>query len=134
MENPVDTMDTIRTLTVKDADKVTQLYFEEFVPDEPWFSSLGIFDANSILSKMTKNQWKKDVIQKAIKSGHSFGAFDEEENLLGIMLGKVLTKETAEKYVIVVHCFLAILIFKHGKLNLITECLLLNGFSGYLNP
>ena len=40
---------------------------------------------------------KKEVVIDPIKSGHSFGAFDENENLMGIKLGKIVTKENFQK-------------------------------------
>ena len=51
------------------------------------------------MGKSFDKEIKKELVVNPIKSGHSFGVFDEEGNLLGIKLGKILTKENVQKLV-----------------------------------
>ena len=51
------------------------------------------------MGKSFDKEIKKELVVDPIKSGHSFGVFDEEGNLLGLKLGKILTKENVQKLV-----------------------------------
>ena len=84
-------------LTLEHLDIVYQFVVEEFAPDEPVFSTFGILQGTNFLSRMFNQEYKKEIVIDPIKSGHSFGAFDEEEHLIGIKLGKILTKENFQR-------------------------------------
>ena len=51
----------------------------------------------SLWNQLTFKETKKEVVIDPIKSGHSFGAFDENKNLMGIKLGKIITRENFQK-------------------------------------
>ena len=84
-------------LTLEHLDIVHQFVVEEFAPDEPIFSRFGILQGTNFLSKMFNEEYKKELVIDPIESGHSFGAFDEKENLIGIKLGKIITKENMKR-------------------------------------
>jgi len=84
-------------LTFEDVEKVYKYMVEEFVPDEPVMSSFEILQNIDCLSNTLNKDWKKELVVKPIESGHSFGAFNDEGDLLGIKLGNVLTKESIER-------------------------------------
>ena len=93
-----DTKPEIIKLTLEHADKVEQYIFEEFMPDEPTMGSFSdLFDGNGIIQGWMRKMVRKDMIEKAINSGISFGTFDAEGNLLGIKLGKILYPDKTEK-------------------------------------
>merc|ERR1712008_482029 len=84
-------------LTLEHVDKVYQYMKDEFCPDEPVMNAFGIMQGTDFFGKMFDKEIKKEVVVDPIKSGHSFGVFDEEGNLLGIKLGKIITKENFQK-------------------------------------
>jgi len=84
-------------LTLEHVDKVYQYMKEEFVPDEPVMNAFGFLQGTDFWGKMFDKDIKKELVDNPIKSGHSFGVFDEEGNILGIKLGKILTKENFQK-------------------------------------
>ena len=84
-------------LTLEHLDIVHQFVVEEFAPDEPIFSRFGILQGTNFLSKMFNEEYKKELVIDPIESGHSFGAFNEKENLIGIKLGKIITKENMKR-------------------------------------
>ena len=86
-------------LTLEHVDKVVEYMKEEFIPDEPIMGTFGIMMGTDFISKMFEKEIKKELVIDPIEMGHSFGAFDEEGNLLGIKLGKILTKENMQRWV-----------------------------------
>ena len=60
---------------------------------------IAIIQGTDFWGKMFDKDIKKELVDNPIKSGHSFGVFDEEGNILGIKLGKILTKENFQKLV-----------------------------------
>ena len=58
---------------------------------------LNIFKGTDCLTRLLfDKENKKEVVIVPIESGHSFGAFNDEGELIGIKLGKILTSENIQ--------------------------------------
>ena len=83
----------IKTLTSDDEEQVFQFLVEEFAPDEPTMSSLGILLGKGLLDQVIYKHFSKKFVRPALRSGHSFAAWDEVGNLVGVKLGKILKSD-----------------------------------------
>ena len=86
-------------LNMDHLDQVYDYVCTEWFDDEPVFSSIGLHRGSGFLHKQTMEGLKKDYFTKLLKpeTGLSFGVFDDQGNVLGIKLGKIMTKETIDK-------------------------------------
>ena len=79
-------------------DKVYKYLEEEFATDEPTFRAFSdVTYGPGWMSKMIRKELRKDLIERPIKSGHSFGVFDAEGELLAIKLGKILYPDKTKR-------------------------------------
>ena len=88
-------MDSIRinTMSSDDEEQLVQFLVDEFMPDEPICSSLMFnLQGNGLMAKFFRNMFKKDL-RPYLASGQSFAAWDEDGNLLGVKVGKVLKSD-----------------------------------------
>ena len=72
-------------------DKVSKYIEEEFARDEPTMRSFSdVIFGQGWLSYLTRAELKKEAVDKPINSGHSFGVFDADGELLAIKMGKII--------------------------------------------
>ena len=64
-----------------------------FAPDEPLYKSVDIV-GDGFVEKMAMEEIKEYYVKKPIERGDSFGAFDSDNNVVGVRMGFISDKRT----------------------------------------
>ena len=92
MESP-----EIVQLSAEHLDKVFDFLIQDFFENEPISATIKLHKGSGLLHNMTMSFIKKEYIKKMLESGFSFGAFDNEGNVLGVKIGKLLEEGKIQK-------------------------------------